>query len=140
MQHAEKEHAHAIDQLTTLVTERLDPFVIGNVPVDGASMVYLIQELVSQISNGGTQFNMVSATEAMVSNMAKEAAQKVWSNFMAKVKRLGYHPDTLSSKRPLGGVLKEIEACAHESIRELEAFVNRLVPREPASIAKTTWY
>lgn len=71
--------------------------------------------------------------------MAKEAAQKVWMDFMNKVKRLGYHPDMLTSKRPLGGVLKEIEACASDSIKELEAFVSRLVPREPASIAKMTW-
>ena len=71
--------------------------------------------------------------------MAKEATMKVWNDFLGKVKKLGYHPECLSSRRPLGGVLKEIESCAHESIRELEAFVNRLVPREPASIAKSTW-
>lgn len=71
--------------------------------------------------------------------MAREATQKVWIEFQEKIKKLGYHPESISSKRPLLGVLKEVEACAFESIRDLEVFVNKLVPREPASIAKTTW-
>lgn len=66
MQHQQEEHDDSISELVELLNVNLTPFVIGNVPVNGASMVYLIQELVSQIRNGGSQFNMVSATEAMV--------------------------------------------------------------------------
>lgn len=66
MQHALLEHDLSIEQLICLVNVNLRPFLIGNMPVDGKSLLFLINELLSQIREGKNQFNMVSATEAMV--------------------------------------------------------------------------
>ena len=71
-------HEAVIHEIAALVADKCTPFVLGNVQVDGRAMVQLIQELVTQIKSGGKQFNMVTATEAMVGNMATEAAQVAW--------------------------------------------------------------
>ncbi|KAJ1533012.1 hypothetical protein HK096_005834 [Nowakowskiella sp. JEL0078] len=119
--------------------QHLTPFTIANVPADGTTVIQLVTELLQQIRNGGSRYNMVSATEALVANMAMEAATTVWLDFVDHVKKIGNHPSQITSRKPLKVILREIEGVANGCINELEAFINKLAPNEPAIIAKNTW-
>ncbi|KAJ3287746.1 hypothetical protein HK104_008472 [Borealophlyctis nickersoniae] len=132
-------HHEACQALSENLLENLTPFVIGGVPVDGGVVVQLVSELLAQIRGGGNRFNMVTATEALVSNMAAEAANTVWIDFVGKVRKQGNHPVQINGRKHLRTVLREIEGAANSSINELESFTARLVPQEPAGIARATW-
>jgi hypothetical protein len=54
------------------MVEGLEPLKVGGVYVDGTVICQLVNELLAQIRGGGNRFNMVTATEALVSNMAAE--------------------------------------------------------------------
>jgi hypothetical protein len=82
---------------------------------------------------------MVTATEALVANMASEAANTVWSDFVDRVRKQGNHPSQISGRKHLRTILREVEGAANTAMNDLDAFVGRLVPSEPAVIAKTTW-
>ncbi|KAJ3094483.1 hypothetical protein HDU96_001660 [Phlyctochytrium bullatum] len=119
--------------------EKKQPFVVGNVMVDGSTVIQLVTELVSQIRDGGNRFNMVSATEAMVANMASEAANSLWSDFVDKVKRSGNHPSQITGRKHLRAILREIEGHANSALVDLDGFIAKLHPAEPAQIARAAW-
>ncbi|KAJ3044205.1 hypothetical protein HDV00_002883 [Rhizophlyctis rosea] len=132
-------HDEACSILASTMLEKLTPFVIGGVPVDGGVIVQLVTELLAQIRDGGNRFNMVTATEALVANMAAEAANTVWTDFILKVRQQNNHPVQVNGRKHLRTILREIEGAANSSLIELESFTSRLVPAEPAAIARATW-
>ncbi|TPX73017.1 hypothetical protein SpCBS45565_g00104 [Spizellomyces sp. 'palustris'] len=132
-------HQEAVAALADTLADSLVPFVVGGVPVDGPVVVQLITELLTQIRDGGNRFNMVTATEALVANMAAEAANTVWTEFIDKVRKHGNHPVQINGRKHLRTILREVEGAANGCINELETFTSKLVPNEPASIAKQTW-
>ncbi|KAJ1551838.1 hypothetical protein HK405_013735 [Cladochytrium tenue] len=117
----------------------LAPFIAGGVPADGTAVVQLCNELVAQIRDGGSRFNMVTATEALVANMASEAANAVWADFVERVRRQGNHPSQVSGRKPLRAVLREVEGAANRCLNDLDAFTSRLVPSAPAAVARHAW-
>ncbi|KAI8823395.1 uncharacterized protein EV422DRAFT_520900 [Fimicolochytrium jonesii] len=129
----------SVATLADTLGDSLTPFVVGGVPVDGPVVVQLISELLAQIRDGGNRFNMVSATEALVANMASEAANSVWTDFIAKVRKQGNHPVQITGRKHLRTILREVEGAANLCLNELESFTSKLVPNEPAAIAKSTW-
>ncbi|KAJ3328754.1 hypothetical protein HDU76_009342 [Blyttiomyces sp. JEL0837] len=132
-------HDEACVAIADRLMESLSPFVVGNVPADGCMVVQLCNELLTQIRDGGNRFNMVTATEALVANMASEAANTVWTDFVDRVRKQGNHPSQVTGRKHLRTILREVEGAANISINDLETFTSRLVPAEPAIIAKTTW-
>ena len=44
---------------------------------------------------------MITATEALVSNMASEAANTVWQEFVEKAKKQGNHPVQITGRKHL---------------------------------------
>ncbi|KAJ3006288.1 hypothetical protein HKX48_000201 [Thoreauomyces humboldtii] len=132
-------HEEAVANLAESLGDSLTPFVVGGVPVDGSVVVQLINELLTQIRDGGNRFNMVTATEALVANMAAEAANSVWTDFIAKVRKQGNHPVQITGRKHLRTMLREVEGAANTCINELEGFTQRLVPHEPAAVARSTW-
>ncbi|KAI9102857.1 hypothetical protein DFS34DRAFT_610811 [Phlyctochytrium arcticum] len=132
-------HQEAVGILADNLADNLEPFVVGNVPVDGPVVVQLISELLTQIRDGGNRFNMVTATEALVANMAAEAANTVWTDFIAKVRKQGNHPVQVTGRKHLRTILREMEGAANTCLNELESFTSKLVPAEPATVARTTW-
>ncbi|KAI9006190.1 hypothetical protein BC832DRAFT_584088 [Gaertneriomyces semiglobifer] len=132
-------HEEAIAALADTLSENLSPLVIGGVPVDGAVVCQLISELLTQIRDGGNRFNMVTATEALVANMAAEAANTVWTDFIEKVRKQQNHPVQINGRKHLRTILREIEGAANQCLNELEGFTSKLVPNEPAAVAKQTW-
>ncbi|KAH9270645.1 hypothetical protein BASA83_007253 [Batrachochytrium salamandrivorans] len=115
------------------------PLKIGALDGDGAMVVQLINELISQIRGGGSRFNMASATEALVSNMATEAAHTLWDDFITKVRQSGNHPTQVNGRKPLGSIMLEIEKIALETVTDLDNFISRLEPPEAARIGRLTW-
>ncbi|KAJ3417561.1 hypothetical protein HDV05_000018 [Chytridiales sp. JEL 0842] len=135
----EELHEEACNSIAQNLHETLAPFTVGNVPADGLMVCQLINELLTQIREGGNRFNMVSATEALVANMASEAANTVWSDFVERVRKQGNHPSQISGRKHLRTILREVEGAANIAMNDLDSFIGRLVPSEPAVIAKTTW-
>jgi hypothetical protein len=72
----EPEHKKACEELSFNMLEDLDALKVGGVYVDGMVICQLVNELLTQIRGGGNRFNMVTATEALVSNMAAEVILK----------------------------------------------------------------
>lgn len=66
---------------------------------------------------------MVSATEALVANMASEAANTVWQEFVDKVRKMGNHPIQITGRKHLRTVLREVEGAANTSLTELEGTI-----------------
>ncbi|KAI8838377.1 hypothetical protein BC829DRAFT_447462 [Chytridium lagenaria] len=106
----------ACDDAARILGARKTPFMVGGVPVDGTAVAQLVNEAVAV-------YNMVSATEAMVANMASEAANSVWSTLLDKLKRTQNLPSQITGRKPLRNILREIH----------------LHPAEPALVAKSTW-
>ncbi|KAI8800537.1 hypothetical protein BJ742DRAFT_685972 [Cladochytrium replicatum] len=129
----------ACEALTDSMVENLEPFTVANVPADGTMVVQLVNELLAQIRDGGSRYNMVSATEALVANMATEAATTVWIEFVDRVRKGGNHPSQVTGRKQLRAILREVEGVANNAIGELENFINKLVPSEPAVVAKAMW-
>ena len=67
-----EEHDQACEELAFKMVNELEPLKVGGVYVDGVVICQLVNELLSQIRGGGNRFNMVTATEALVANMAAE--------------------------------------------------------------------
>ena len=82
---------------------------------------------------------MVTATEALVANMASEAANTVWIEFIERVRKMGNHPSQITGRKHLRTLLREIEGAANQALNDLDSYIGRLVPSEPAVIARTTW-
>jgi hypothetical protein len=82
---------------------------------------------------------MVTATEALVSNMASEAANTVWTDFVERVRQLRNHPSQINGKKHLRTILREVEGAASICLNDLDTFTGRLQPAEPAAIARITW-
>ncbi|TPX32424.1 hypothetical protein SmJEL517_g04469 [Synchytrium microbalum] len=133
------EYNTTINDMADMLADRLTPLIVGNVPIDGPVMVQLATELVAQIREGGSKFNMVSATEAMVANMASEAANAAWSEFVEKCRSLGNHPSQISGRKHIKSIMSEVETVAGQARGELEGFVSKLEPAEPAGVAKQLW-
>ncbi|KAJ3354839.1 hypothetical protein HDU83_004512 [Entophlyctis luteolus] len=127
------------------LVDSLRIFTIGGVngvPADGKAIVRLCNELVTQVRDGGTRFNMVSATESLVTNMATEAANTVWAEFVARARAARNAPDQLTDARSakhLRTVLRELEGFAHMAEVDLETYTCRLQPREPVAVAQLMW-
>ncbi|KAI9209437.1 uncharacterized protein BJ171DRAFT_418838 [Polychytrium aggregatum] len=132
-------HQQAIEVMGDVLADRLAPIALGNVPMDGKMIAHLVNELLAQVRNGGTRFNMTTVTEAMVANMATDAANTIWEGFVSRLRRTGNHPSQINGRKPLPQIMQEVESAANTAIDELEGFVNRLVPSEPAVVAKTIW-
>ncbi|KAJ3196732.1 hypothetical protein HK101_007964 [Irineochytrium annulatum] len=132
-------HDEACEAIAEVMVDKLQPFTVGNVAVDGTMVIQLVTELVTQIREGGNRFNMVTATEALVANMASEAANTVWSDFVDRIKKMGNHPSQISGRKHLRTILREMEGAANSCMNELEGFIGKLHPAEPALVAKTTW-
>ncbi|KAI8912732.1 hypothetical protein EDD86DRAFT_188494 [Gorgonomyces haynaldii] len=132
-------HDNICKEVADALLENLVPFKVGTVPVDGMFAVQMVNELISQIRGGGNRFNMISATEALVANMASEAANTVWLEFVDKVRKMGNHPIQVTGRKHLRTIMREVEGVANVSLNELETFVSRLEPNEPAQIAKQIW-
>ncbi|KAJ3088947.1 hypothetical protein HK102_007578 [Quaeritorhiza haematococci] len=132
-------HDVACEVMSEQLLDTITPFTVGSVQVDGIMVVQLVQQLLTQIRDGGNKFNMVTATEALVANMATEAALTVWTSFIEKVRKHGNHPSQINGRKHLRTVLREVEGVANTCINDLETFINRLVPSEPAIIAKEMW-
>ncbi|KAI8829985.1 hypothetical protein BJ741DRAFT_621342 [Chytriomyces cf. hyalinus JEL632] len=122
-----------------LVDAQLKPLEVGGVPADGSIVVQLCNELLAQIRDGGSRFNMVSATESLVSNMATEAANTVWADFITRARNSNNTPQQINGRKHLRTILRELEGFANMALIDLEAFTCRLVPQEPASIARIIW-
>ena len=45
----------------------------------------------------------------------------------------------ITGKKHLRTILREMEGIANECLNQLESFTNKLVPSEPAEIAKEIW-
>ncbi|KAJ3235799.1 hypothetical protein HDU81_000155 [Chytriomyces hyalinus] len=122
-----------------LVDGQLKPLEVGGVPADGSIIVQLCNELLAQIRDGGSRFNMVSATESLVSNMATEAANTVWADFIMRARNSNNTPQQINGRKHLRTILRELEGFANMALIDLETFTCRLVPQEPASIARIIW-
>ncbi|KAJ3357142.1 hypothetical protein HDU83_008649 [Entophlyctis luteolus] len=146
---ADKQQQQAFDDACQSIAgdlvDSLRIFTIGGingVPADGKAIVRLCNELVTQVRDGGTRFNMISATESLVTNMATEAANTVWAEFVARARAARNAPDQLTDARSakhLRTVLRELEGFAHMAEVDLEAYTCRLQPREPVAIARLLW-
>ena len=82
---------------------------------------------------------MVSATEAMVTNMATESAYTVWNEFVGKVRKMGNHPVQITGRKHLRTIMREVEGAANTSYTELEAFLSKLEPIETAKLGLEVW-
>ncbi|KAI8924845.1 hypothetical protein BC831DRAFT_463415 [Entophlyctis helioformis] len=132
-------HSDICAEMAEVLLENLLPFEIGAVPVDGMMVVHLVNELISQIRGGGNRFNMVTATEALVGNMATEAANTVWTEFVDKVRKMGNHPVQVNGRKHLRTIMREVEGAANAAMNELDAFISKLEPSEPAQIGRQIW-
>jgi uncharacterized Fe-S center protein len=66
------DHKEACTEIADSIMNDVEPFKVGGIHVDGMVVCQLVNELLTQIRGGGNRFNMVTATEALVSNMAAE--------------------------------------------------------------------
>ena len=82
---------------------------------------------------------MITATEALVSNMATEAANTVWTEFVEKVRKAGNHPVQVTGRKHLRTIIREVEGLASEATIELDSFISRLEPPEAALVGKQIW-
>ncbi|KAK5669722.1 hypothetical protein QVD99_004108 [Batrachochytrium dendrobatidis] len=121
------------------IIDNLVPFEIGGVQGDGAMVVQLINELILQIRRGGNRFNMVTATEALVNNMAMEAATTLWNNMMTQLKLSGNLPTQITGRKPLEAIMREVERVAIPAVHDLDSFVSRLEPPGPACVGRQYW-
>lgn len=85
------------------------------------------------------RFNMISATEALVSNMASEAANTVWIEFVEKTRKNGNHPVQITGRKHIRTIMREVEGAASGCVLELENFINKLEPPEAAVIGREIW-
>jgi hypothetical protein len=79
------EHQEACGELSESIMTDIDPFKVGGIHVDGMVVCQLVNELLTQIRGGGNRFNMVTATEALVSNMAAEVKEYLEFNFRLQI-------------------------------------------------------
>ena len=77
-----REHAEACQEISEGLLEDLEPLKVGGVYVDGLVICQLVNELLAQIRGGGNRFNMVTATEALVANMAAEVKKFLVKKFL----------------------------------------------------------
>jgi phage gp37-like protein len=106
---------------------------------DGNAVLQLASSLVEQIKVGGSRYNVVSATEALVSNMASEAAHTLWKEYIQKTRRAGLHPSQITGRKHLRTITREIEGISNSVLVELEIFCGKLFPSEPAAVATVIW-
>ena len=66
------DHKSACSEIADIIMNNIDAFKVGGINADGMVVCQLVNELLTQIRGGGNRFNMVTATEALVSNMAAE--------------------------------------------------------------------
>jgi hypothetical protein len=107
--------------------------------LDGAAVLQLASSLVEQIKVGGSRYNVVSATEALVANMASEAAHTLWKEFIQKSRRAGLHPSQITGRKHLRTITREVEGISNSVLVELEGFCGKLFPSEPAGVATVIW-
>ncbi|KAJ3138184.1 hypothetical protein HK100_012931 [Physocladia obscura] len=125
------------------LVDGLRRFDVGGVAADGKVLVKLCNE---QVRDGGSRFNMVSATESLVANMATEAANMVWTDFCTRAHANNNTPEQIkatpigsASRKHLRTVLRELEGFANIAVIDLDTFTARLQPREPAAVARIIW-
>lgn len=82
---------------------------------------------------------MISATEALVSNMASEAANTVWIEFVEKTRKQGNHPVQINGRKHVRTIMREVEGVASGCVIELEQFIGKLEPAEAAAIGMEIW-
>lgn len=119
--------------------ENLTPFEVGSVAVDGMLVVHMVNELISQVRGGGNRFNMITATEALVSSMASEAANTVWIEFVDKVRKMNNHPMQINGRKNLRTILREVEGASNLSLTELNVFISQLEPAISAQVGRQIW-
>ncbi|KAJ2991463.1 hypothetical protein HDV02_003768 [Globomyces sp. JEL0801] len=132
-------HAEICREMSDILLGSLIPFQVGGVPADGVVVAQMVNELISQIRGGGSRFNMVTATEALVANMASEAANTVWLEFVEKVRKSGNHPVQVTGRKHLRTMMREVEGIAATSLNELDSFVSRLEPASAAVTGRQIW-
>lgn len=148
----DEKYKESIQQVAKNLAETCQPFRIGDIPagmpcfavkvftyLDGAAVLRLASSLVDQIKAGGNRYSMVSATEALVANMAAEAANTLWTEFVHKTRRAGLHPSQITGRKHLRTITREIEGVSNQVLVDLETFTAKLFPREPAAVAMTIW-
>ncbi|KAI9341907.1 hypothetical protein BDR26DRAFT_859777 [Obelidium mucronatum] len=121
------------------LVDDLKKLEIGGIVANGTLLVQLCNELLAQIRDGGSRFNMVSATESLVTNMATEAANTVWADFLTRAHNSQNTPNQINGRKHLRTTLRELEGFQNMCLIDLESFTARLQPQEPASIARIIW-
>lgn len=124
----DKLHSEICKEMCEAMLENLIPFQVGSVNVDGMLVIQMVNELISQIRGGGARFNMVTATEALVSNMSAEAANTIWyalltyrQEFVEKIRKVGNHPIQITGRKHLRTIIREVENISTTSYAELES-------------------
>jgi len=133
-------YSESIKQLAISMSETVQPFnIAGDIQADGASLLTLAHSLLSQVKTGGNRYNVVSATEALVANMASEAAHTQWIDFIHKTRRAHLHPTQVTGRKHLRTITREVEGISNMCLVELECFIGKLYPREPAEVGILIW-
>ena len=132
-------HHDICNEMTQILLDSVTPFQIGGVIGSGKLLSQMVKELISQIRGGGNRFNMVTATEALVANMATEAANSAWIEFVEKIRKSGNLPVQITAKKNLKTIMREIEECASPSVNELDEFLSRLEPVEASVVGRQLW-
>ena len=82
---------------------------------------------------------MITATEALVSNMASEAANTVWIEFVDKIRKSGNHPVQITGRKHLKTIMREVDGFASQAQNDLDSFISRLEPPEAAQVGRQIW-
>ncbi|KAJ3303635.1 hypothetical protein HDV03_003609 [Kappamyces sp. JEL0829] len=125
--HDQTLHAEICSEMAEILLDNMTSFEVGGVPVDGMVVVQMVNELISQIRGGGN------------SNMASEAANTVWVEFVEKVRKSGNHPVQITGRKHLRTIMRELEGIASPSQNELDGFISRLEPPEAALVGRQIW-
>ncbi|KAJ3380992.1 hypothetical protein HDU92_005656 [Lobulomyces angularis] len=132
----EKIHSDTCKEVALKLANSVQSYTIGSVEADGATILRLASELLGQIRIGGKRYDMISATEAMVTNMATEAANTVWADFIRKVRKQQLHPTQINCRKHLRTILREIEGISNSCLNDLEAFTLKLEPQKLALVGR----
>lgn len=71
--------------------------------------------------------------------MASEAANTLWTEFIHKARRAHLHPSQINGRKHLRTISRQLEGISNSCLVELEAFVAKLFPKEPANVALVIW-
>lgn len=87
-------------------------------------VISLTTELLTQIHQGGNRYNMVTATHALVSNMAMEAANTCWHDFIREARKAQLHPSQINGRKHLRTIVRELEGVSNACFVELVSIIS----------------